>query len=150
MSNERTQDRGKLFEYAQKQKPSQPGYHGDCTLDGTAYEIRGWLRENQLTISLAFPRGDTNKIPPEVFRGQLEHIAAKPARGSGRDHKDPASTFPTPAWSGDIVGDGAAYAVHAFEKQGKSGLYFTLSFERIEKPARAERESSWDSSDIPD
>ena len=37
MSNERTRDRGNLFEYAQKQKPSQPAFHGDCTIDGTAY-----------------------------------------------------------------------------------------------------------------
>jgi len=33
------------------------------------------------------------------------------------------------------VSDEAAYTVRAFEKQGKSGLYFTLTFERIEKPA---------------
>jgi hypothetical protein len=46
------------------------------------------------------------------------------------------------------VSDEAAYTVRAFEKQGKSGLYFTLTFERIEKPAQAERPSSWDSSDL--
>ncbi|MDX2092293.1 MAG: hypothetical protein SFX73_30800 [Kofleriaceae bacterium] len=34
-------DRGNLFEHAKKQKPSQPGFHGDCTIDGTQYEIRG-------------------------------------------------------------------------------------------------------------
>ena len=31
--------------------------------------------------------------------------------------------------------------VRAFEKQGKSGLYFTLTFEQIEKPVQAERTS---------
>jgi hypothetical protein len=46
------------------------------------------------------------------------------------------------------VSDEAAYTVRAFEKQGKSGMYFTLSFERIEKPAPDERARSWDSSDV--
>jgi hypothetical protein len=148
MSNEHTRDRGNLFEHAQKQKPSQPGFHGDCTVDGTAYEIRGWLRENQLTISLAPPRGDKTKIPADVFRGVLEPAPAKSARASARGHKDGAPSVPVPAWSGDIVSDEAAYTVRAFEKQGKSGLYFTLSFERIEKPVQNERPSSWDSSDL--
>ena len=141
MSNQPTRDRGKLFEYAQKQKPSQPGFHGDCTIDGTAYEIRGWLREDQLAISLAPPRGDKNTFPPDVFRGALDPAPAKPARkctwSEGTDRP------PTPAWSGDIVSDEAAYTVRAFEKQGKSGMYFTLSFERIEKPAQTSA-SSWD------
>lgn len=134
MSNERTRDRGNLFEYAQKQKPSQPDFHGDCTIDGTAYEIRGWRREDQLAISLAPPRGDKNTFPPDAFRGALDPAPVK--RGSkGTD------ATPTPAWSGDIVGDEAAYTIRAFEKQGKSGLYFTLTFERIEKPAQ---KTSWD------
>jgi hypothetical protein len=145
MSHEHTRDRGKLFEHALKQKPSQPGFHGDCTIDGTDYEIRGWLREDRLAISLAPPRGDKNTFPPDVFRGLLDPAPAK--RGGGRGAKDAA---PTPAWSGDIVSDEAAYTVRAFEKQGKSGMYFTLSFERIEKPAQAERASSWDSTDLTD
>jgi hypothetical protein len=139
MSNEHTQDRGKLFEYAQKQKPSQPDFHGDCILDGTAYEIRGWHREDRMALSLAPPRGDKNTFPPDVFRGALDPApAAKPARGK----KDSSSEGPRLAWSGDIVSDETAYAVRAFEKQGKSGLYFTLSFERIEKPVQ---ESQWES-----
>jgi hypothetical protein len=151
MSNERTRDRGNLFEYAQKLKPSQPDFHGDCTIDGTAYEIRGWHREEQLALSLAPPRGDTNKFPPEVFRGALDPAPPKPARansrGSKHSSKEPAAA-PTPAWSGDIVSDEAAYTVRAFEKQGKSGMYFTLSFERIEKPAQDERDASTAAPDI--
>ena len=149
MSNERTRDRGNLFEYAQKAKPSQPDFHGDCTIDGTAYEIRGWHREDQLALSLAPPRGDKNTFPPDVFRGALD-AAPKPARANTRGAKGTEPTEPavaTPVWSGDIVSDEAAYTVRAFEKQGKSGLYFTLTFERIEKPARNERTSSWDSPD---
>lgn len=145
MSDERTRDRGNLFEYAQKQKPSQPGFHGNCTIDGTAYEIRGWLREDRLAISLAPPRGDKNTFPPDVFRGVLDPAPAK--RTGARGAKDAA---PNPVWSGDIISDEAAYTVRAFEKQGKSGLYYTLSFERIEKPAQNERASSWDSSDLAD
>jgi len=144
MSNERTRDRGNLFEYAQKQKPSQPDFHGDCTIDGTAYEIRGWHREDRLALSLAPPRGDKNTFPPEVFRGALDPAPPKPARATSRGSKESSSSpapAATPAWSGDIVSDEAAYTVRAFEKQGKSGTYFTLSFERIEKPAQ-------DSSDI--
>ena len=135
---ERTRDRGNLFEYAQKQKPSQPDFHGDCTIDGVAYEIRGWHREEQLALSLAPPRVDTNKFPPDVFRGVLDPAPpAKPTRGN-------APKEVVPSWSGDIVSDEAAYSVRAFEKQGKSGLYFTLSFERIEKPPQDKRPSSWD------
>ena len=124
MSNEHTRDRGNLFEYAQKQKPSQPDFHGDCTIDGTAYEIRGWHREEQLALSLAPPRGDKTTFPP-----------AKPVRGKGSKQPDAG---PRMAWSGNIISDETAYTVRAFEKQGKSGLYFTLSFERIEKPAKDE------------
>ena len=144
MSNERTRDRGNLFEYAQKQKPSQPDFHGECTIDGTTYEIRGWHREERLALSLTPPRGDSNKLPPEAFRGALDPAPAKPARGRSKDPDAP----PTPVWSGDIVGDEAAYTVRAFEKQGKSGMYLTLSFEQIEKPAKDERAASWDSSDV--
>ena len=144
MSNERTRDRGNLFEYAQKQKPSQPDFHGDCTIDGTAYEIRGWHREDQLVLSLAPPRGDKNTFPPDAFRGALDPAPPKPrAKGKARATDDDAA--PTPVWSGNIIGDETAYTVRAFEKQGKSGLYFTLSFEQIEKPAPAE--TAWESPD---
>jgi hypothetical protein len=147
MSDERTRDRGNLFEYEQKQKPSQPDFHGDCTIDGTAYEIRGWRREDQLALSLAPPRVDTNKFPPEVFRGALDPAPPKPARAkSKRESKEPEGP-PTPAWSGDIVSEEAAYTVRAFEKQGKSGMYFTLSFERIEKPAQDKPDDRWESPD---
>jgi hypothetical protein len=140
----RTRDRGNLFEYAQKQKPSQPDFHGDCTVDGVAYEIRGWHREEQLALTLAPPRGDKNTFPPDVFRGVLDPIAAKPVRGKAAQNDAP----PTPAWSGDIVSDETAYTVRAFVKQGKSGPYFTLSFERIAKPAPDA--SRWDSPDLAD
>ena len=72
MSHEATRDRGKLFETTEKKKPSEPDFFGDCTIDGTAYEIRGWRREDQLTISIAPPRGDRNTYPPDVFKGALE------------------------------------------------------------------------------
>ncbi len=150
MSNERIQDRGKLFEYAQKQKPSQPDFHGDCTLGGTAYDIRGWHREDQLALSLAPPRGDKNTFPPDVFRGALDPAPPKPSKGKSKGAKQTAKDddeAPTPAWSGDIVSDEAAYTVRAFEKQGKSGMYFTLSFERIAMPAKDDSASSWDSPD---
>jgi hypothetical protein len=146
MSDDRsTRDRGNLFEYAQKQKPSQPDFHGDCTIDGTAYEIRGWRREDQLALSLAPPRGDKNTFPPDVFRGALDPAPPKPARGRGS--KD-STAAPTPAWSGNIISDETAYTLRAFEKQGKSGMYFTLSFERIEMPAAAAPE--WESPDAGD
>lgn len=135
----RSRDRGNLFEYAQKQKPSQPDFHGDCTVDGVTYEIRGWHREEQLALTLAPPRGDKNTFPPDVFRGVLDPAPARPTRGKGAAKDKDAP--PTPAWSGDIVSDETAYTVRAFEKQGKSGLYFTLNFERIEKPAKV---SQWE------
>jgi hypothetical protein len=143
MSTDRDRNRGKLFAYEQKQKPSQPDFHGDCTLEGTPYEIRGWRRDDQLAMSLAPPKGDSNKIPPDVFRGALDPAPPKPPRS--KKDKAPVEDEPAPAWSGTIVSDEAAYAVRAFEKQGKSGLYWTLSFERIEKPAKQEEE--WESSD---
>jgi hypothetical protein len=150
MSNDRPRNRGNLFEYAQKQKPSQPDFHGDCTIEGTEYEIRGWHREDQLALSLAPPRGDKNTFPPDAFRGALDPAPAKPARANTRSPKETDPTVAVPVWSGDIVGDEAAYTVRAFEKQGKSGSYFTLTFERIEKPAQNERTSSSDTSDVDD
>lgn len=138
MSDERSSDRGKLFENTDKKKPSQPDFQGDCTIDSVAYEIRGYRRDDELTINLAPPRGDRNTYPPDVFKGSLE--AAPPARKGGRGAKDP-NAAPTPAWTGEIESEEARYAIRAFEKQGKSGLYFTLSFERLEKaPAAREDE----------
>lgn len=128
MSNERTRDRGNLFTNTEKKKPSQPDLQGDCTIAATPYEIRGWRRGDQIALSLAPPRGDQNTYPPDVFRGELD-VPAKPPRPAKG-----AEPVPTPAWAGDIAGDEVAYTVRAFEKQGKSGMYFTLSFERIAKP----------------
>jgi hypothetical protein len=150
MSDRHPRDRGNLFEHAQKQRPSQPGFHGDCTIDGTTYEIRGWRREDQLAVSLAPPRGDKNTFPPEVFRGALHPAPAKPGRAGARGTKEAGAADPIPAWSGTIVSDEAAYAVRAFEKQGKSGLYFTLSFERIERPAPDASDHGPSSGDDPD
>ncbi|MBA3540041.1 MAG: hypothetical protein H0T79_10465 [Deltaproteobacteria bacterium] len=145
MSNERTRDRGNLFQNAQKQKPSQPDFQGDCTINGTAYEIRGWRRNEQMTVGLAPPRGDRNTYPPDVFKGALDAAPPKPTRGKAAAAAKDAP--PTPAWFGDIVSDEAAYKITAFEKQGKSGLYYTLNFERLEKPTPSERKSSWDTDD---
>jgi hypothetical protein len=129
MSTERSQrDRGSLFENKEKRKPSQPDMQGDCSIGGTPYEIRAWRREEQLTIGVAPPRRDQNTYPPDAFRGALDPVAAKPKS------KRNADAEPTPSWSGEIDGDEARYIVQAFEKQGKSGTYFTLSFERTEKP----------------
>ena len=124
MSNEHTRDRGNLFANTQKKKPSQPDLQGDCTIDRAAYEIRGWHRGEQLAITLAPPRGDQNTYPPDVFKGALEPAppAKKPARG--------AAVEAMPVWTGDIAGEDVAYTVRAFEKQGKSGTYLTLSFEK--------------------
>ena len=61
MSNERSRDRGNLFENTQKKKPSQPDLQGDCTIDAIAYEIRGWRRGDQVTISLAPPREEIRR-----------------------------------------------------------------------------------------
>jgi len=142
MSNEHSRDRGKLFEYAEKQKPSQPGFHGDCVIEGVTYEIRGWKREEQLTLHVALPRGDKNTFPLPTFKGALEAAPPKPAPpkktkgGKGKQAApEPENDGPpVPAWSGVIAGDEAAYLVSAFEKQGKSGMYWTLAFEKTEKP----------------
>ncbi len=153
MSDERTRDRGNLFANPDKKKPSQPDMQGDCTIDGTAYEIRGWKRGEQLEVSLAPPRGDRNTYPPDVFRGALDAAPEPPAppptkggggkgkkgKGGGGDEA-PAKAAPKPlstepAWTGTIISEEVAYAVRAFEKMGKSGLYWTLAFERLaEKP----------------
>jgi hypothetical protein len=128
MSTEQSKrDRGSLFENAQKRKPSQPDMQGDCSIAGAPYEVRAWRREEQLTISVAPPRGDQNTYPPDTFRGALDPT---PKSSSRRGAKEDAAIA---AWTGDITGDEASYTVRAFEKQGKSGTYFTLSFDRIEK-----------------
>lgn len=141
MSTERSQrDRGSLFENKDKRKPSQPDMQGDCSIDGAPYEIRAWRREEQLTIGVAPPRRDQNTYPPDAFRGALEPVA-KPKGKRGADAE------PTPAWSGDITGDEASYTVRAFEKQGKSGTYFTLTFERLERAPKAAAEPIADDED---
>jgi len=136
MANEqqRRPDRGSLFENAQKRKPSQPDMQGDCSIGGAPYELRAWKREDQLTITVAPPRGDANTYPPDSFRGALDRNT-KSARAAKAAKDDPAIV----AWQGDIVGDETAYNVRAFEKQGKSGPYLTLSFDSIEKPGAAPR-----------
>jgi hypothetical protein len=134
MANDRSlRDRGNLFENKDKKKPSQPDVQGDCSIDGTAYEIRGFRRGDELTVHLAPPRGDQNTYPPDVFRGTLEAVPVRPVRANPRGPK-PADLPQAPSWVGDLVSDEAAYKISAFEKQGKSGMYYTLSFERIERP----------------
>jgi hypothetical protein len=134
MSNVQPPDRGNLFENHQKKKPSQPDVHGDCVIDTTAYEIRGWLRGDQLAVSFAAPRGEHNTYPPDRFRGALDAV---PSRGGSRSKH--AEVVATPAWAGKIASDDAIYMVRAFEKQGKSGMYFALSFERLEKASDSPR-----------
>jgi hypothetical protein len=70
-----------------------------------------------------------------VFRGALDAAPARSARASARGA---AEGTPMAAWSGDIASDDAAYTVRAFEKQGKTSMYFTLSFDRVEKSAQTE------------
>jgi hypothetical protein len=131
MANEYTRNRGNLFENLEKKKPSQPDFQGDCTIDSVAYEIRGYRREDQLTVTLAPPRGDRNTYPPDVFRGALEAVPVKPTR------KGVPKDTTQPAWVGEIKSDDAAFTVKAFEKQGKSGMYFTLQFEPLEAQAES-------------
>lgn len=123
MSSEHTRNRGSLFQNADKKKPSQPDMRGDCTLAGAAYDIQAWRREDQLSISLAPARGDKNSYRPDAFRGALD--PAPKARGGDE---------PAPAWIGDIEGEDGSYTVRAFQKQGKSGPYLTLSFEPAAPP----------------
>ena len=79
MSNEHRRDHGKLFEYAEKPKPSHPDFHGDCVIDGAAYTIKGWHREEQLTVSIEPEQVVKNGLPPQIFRGSLEPAPPKPA-----------------------------------------------------------------------
>lgn len=108
-------DRGSLFHNADKRKPSQPDMRGDCTIGGAAYDVQAWRREDQLAITLAPVRGDSNTYPPDAFRGALD-----PARHASEDGA---------VWTGHIVGEELRYAVRAFAKEGKSGPYLTLQFE---------------------
>lgn len=138
MATDRIPDHGKLFENNEKRKPSQPDLQGDCSIAGAPYEVRAWRREEQLTISVAPPRGDQNTYPPDTFRGALEATPKATGRGRNAAKEDAALA----AWTGDITGDEASYTVRAFEKQGKSGTYFTLSFARLEKRVEAPTEST--------
>ena len=131
-TDQSTRDRGSLFENAQKKKPSQPDLQGDCSIAGTPYEVRAWRREDQLTLTVAPPRGDQNTYPPDTFRGALDPGPKTSARPNPRGGPKEAA----PTWVGDITGDDASYTVRAFEKQGKSGTYFTLSFERLERAVK--------------
>ena len=117
MASEHTRNRGSLFQNADKRKPSQPDMRGDCTLDGAPYDIQAWRRDDQLALALAPARGAKNEHPPDAFRGALD--PAPKTRGEE----------PTPVWIGDIQGEDGSYTVRAFQKQGKSGPYLTLSFE---------------------
>jgi hypothetical protein len=118
-------DKGSLFNNKDKKKPSQHDMQGECTLGGAPFEMRAWLREEQLTLSLALPRGDQNTYPPDTFKGALD-LAPKPTRAAKAKDEVP------PTWAGEILSDEARYAVRAFEKQGKAGSYLTLAFERLE------------------
>jgi hypothetical protein len=122
-SEQNTRNRGSLFQNNDKRKPSQPDMRGDCTIDGTAYDMQAWKREEQLTLTLAPARGDQNTYPPDAFRGALDPAP----KSSGR-----AKAEPGPAWMGDIGGDEGSYSVRAFQKQGKSGPYLTLFFAAAE------------------
>ncbi|MGE0787690.1 MAG: hypothetical protein AB7S26_18590 [Sandaracinaceae bacterium] len=126
MSNDRARNRGSLFTNADKRKPSQPDMQGDWVIDGTPYDARAWNRDEELALQIAPPRGDRNTYPPDAFRGTLT-LAPK-----GRKRDD----GPSPTYVGVIEGDEGAYTVSAFEKQGKSGRYLTVSFEKLDRPAR--------------
>jgi hypothetical protein len=131
MSNEHRPDHGKLFENKDKKKPSQPDMLGECSLGGVAFEIRGWKRgDDELEVALAPPRGDRNTYPPDVFKGTFQAVPQKTAKQRAKE------TVQAPLWKGELESDDAAYNVLAFEKQGKSGPYLTLTFEKTEKTAR--------------
>lgn len=121
-SEQQNRNKGRLFENAEKKKPSQPDMRGDCTLDGAPYEIQAWQREEQLTLTVAPPR-EGNTYPPEAFRGALE--PAPSGRGAAKESGE------APLWVGSIAGNEGSYSVQAFKKQGKSGSYLTLTFEPV-------------------
>ncbi len=127
MSTDHSRNRGSLFENNEKRKPSQPDLRGDCTIAGTAYEMQAWKREDQLSLTLATARiGQNlkNTLPKEAFRGSLD--PAPTGRGAAKGDGE------KPVWIGNIAGDEASYSVRAFQKQGKSGPYLTLTFEPAE------------------
>jgi len=130
MSNEHVRDHGKLFDNKDKKKPSQPDMQGDCSLGGVSFEIRAFKRGEELEVFLAPPRGDRNTYPPDVFKGVFEAVPQKTAKQKLKE------TVQAPLWKGELQSDDAAYNVLAFEKQGKSGPYLTLNFEKAEKVAR--------------
>ncbi len=130
MSNEHVRDHGKLFENKDKKKPSQPDMQGDCTIGGVSFEIRAYKRGDELEVALAPPRGDRNTYPPDVFKGTFEAVPQKTAKQKLKE------TVAAPLWKGEIESEDAAYRVQAFEKQGKSGPYLTLQFEKGEKVAK--------------
>lgn len=140
MTSEATRDRGKLFTNAEKKKPSQPDLQGDCTIDRVDYEIRGYRRGDAITVHLAPPRGDKNTYPPDVFKGTLEPVERPKAPKGKKGAPAPAAVLGL-AWVGVIVSADAAYRLSATEKQGKSDLYWTLGFERVERPVA---EPGWD------
>ena len=128
-------DRGKFFTNPEKKKPSQPDVFGDCVIDGVAYEIRGHKRGEELALQIAPPRGDKNTYPPDVFRGSLDPVERPKAPKGKKGAAAAPESGPVVAWRGVIVSEDAAYQITATEKQGKTDVYWTLSFEKTAKPA---------------
>lgn len=126
-------DRGKFFTNPDKKKPSQPDVFGDCVIDEVALEIRGFKRGEELALHIAPPRGDKNTYPPDTFRGSLDPVE-RPVPPKGKKGAPPPETGPVVAWRGVIVGEEVAYQLTATEKQGKSDVYWVLTFEKTEKP----------------
>lgn len=143
MSSEATRDRGKMFANPEKKKPSQPDIQGDCVIDQVAYEIRGFRRGEELMVHLAKPRGDKNTYPPDVFKGTLDAVE-KPKAPKGKKGAPVSAPELGLAWVGTIVSEDAAYRLSATEKQGKTDVYWTLGFERVERPSA---ENEWVDSD---
>jgi hypothetical protein len=124
-----SRNRGSLFHNEAKQKPSQPDMRGECRIDGAAYDMTAWRRDDVLALSLAPAReGQKNTYPPEAFRGSLEE-PAQASRGARGESGEDATK---PVWIGSVVGEEQSYSVQAFPKQGKSGPYLTLFFEVVE------------------
>jgi hypothetical protein len=102
---------------------------GDCSIDGAAYEMSAWRRDEQLSLTLAPARdGQKNTYPPDAFRGALDEAPKSSARGAG-------GAAAAPAWIGEVAGEERSYSVRAYPKQGKSGPYLTLYFEVLESSA---------------
>ncbi len=122
-----SRNRGSLFENAEKRKPSQPDLRGECAIDGATYDMQGWRRDDQISLTIAPTRGDRNTYPADAFRGALDPA---PKRSRNDDEEGEA-----PAFVGDVVGDEHRYTVRAFRKQGKSGPYLSLYFELGDPPS---------------